>query len=53
MDEIGLKWDKSGNYSDQISVHFEPKYIETGFVPFGAYLTHIMAKPDTPGNIYP
>ena len=41
--QIGPSWDKSGTFSDQISVHLAP-----GFVPFGANLTHFGAKPTIP-----
>ena len=41
--QIGPKWDKSGAFSDQVSVHLAP-------VPFGANLTHFGAKPTIPAE---
>ena len=46
-----------GGFSDQISVHLAPPrqmhwnliWKPPGFVPFGANLTHFVAKPSTPG----
>ena len=56
--QIGPKWDKSGTFSDQISVHLARSsqmywnliWKSPGFVPFWANLTHFGAKstiPDT------
>ena len=45
LDQIGRKLDKSGAFSDQISVHLALP----GFVPFGANLTQFGAKPTIPG----
>ena len=55
--QIGPKWDKSGAFSDQISVHLAPPrqmhwnliWKSHGFVPYGANLTHFGAKPTIPG----
>ena len=52
VDQIGLKWDKSGTFSDQISV---PKVLESdlktpGFVPFEANLIDFGAKPSIPAH---
>ena len=54
--QIGPKWDKSGAFSDQISVHLAPRrqihwnliWKSPGFVPFGANLTHFGGKPTIP-----
>ena len=43
--QIGPKWEKSGAFSDQNSVHLARG---PGFVPFGANLTHFGAKPTIP-----
>ena len=51
--QIGTKWDTSGTFSDQISVHLAPGrqmhwnviWKSPGCVPFGANLTHFGAKP--------
>ena len=45
--QIGPKWDKSGAFSDQISVHLarEPR-----IRPIWATLTHFGAKPTIPGQ---
>ena len=40
--QIGPKWDKSGTFSDQISVHFGSKW---------AILTHFGRKFDTRGEL--
>ena len=43
---LAQKWDKSGTFSDQISVHFGSV---SRFVLFRANLTHFAAKSDIPG----
>ena len=45
MSQIGPKWDKSGTFSDYISVHFgaathNVQKSDPGFVPFEVILTH-------------
>ena len=44
--QFGPKWDKSGTFSDHISVYF--RLSEPGFVPFGFNLTYFGPKSDTP-----
>ena len=54
--QIGPKWDKSGTFSDQISVRFGARanmnwnliWKIPGFVPFAANLANFWAKPDIP-----
>ena len=57
--QIGPKWDKSGTFSDQISVHFNSKssksqdllksdLIGPRFVSFGSNLTHFGPKSAIP-----
>ena len=41
--QIDPKWDKSGTFSDQISVHFGAVR-SPGFVPFGTNLAHLGPK---------
>ena len=44
---ISPKWDKSGAFSDYISVHLAPN---SGFDSFGANLTHLGTKIDIPAG---
>ena len=55
---LDTKLDKSGAFSDQISVHLAPPrkmhwnliWKSPGFVPFGANLTHFGAKLTIPAS---
>ena len=57
--QIGPKWDKSGAFSDQISVHlaqgrqmhWNQIWKSPGFVTFRANLTHFGAKPTIPASV--
>ena len=46
--QISPKLDKSGAFSDTISVHLALPRKIPGFVPFGTNLTHFGAKPTIP-----
>jgi len=50
VSQIGSKLDKSGTFSDQISVHFGSSRSEKSrFLSFGANLTHFGSKSDISG----